>query len=90
MELLEKVRKAVRVTNEYYDDELLLLINSTLVDLQTSGININKDKELIELAVVMNVKALFSYDNKDNQYQLDVYNNIKTKLNLISGGTNEV
>lgn len=90
MELLDKVRKAVRVTNEYYDDELLLLINSTLVDLQTSGINMNKNKELIELAVIMNVKALFSYDNKDNQYQLDVYNNIKTKLNLISGGTNEV
>lgn len=97
--MLEKMRKAVRVSNTAFDDELKDLIDAAKIDLKTSGVNkietINETGEkviedpLIKRAITIYVKANFGWDNPDAERLQELYILLKQHLSL-SGDYNVV
>lgn len=72
MALLDEVRRAVRVSDGYYDDELKTLIDTALFDMENKGVDPDfihgKNGEyppIVKQAVVLYAKANFGLDNED-------------------------
>lgn len=90
--MLEKMRKAVRVSNTAFDDELEDLIEAAKIDLKTSGvIKIESTNEigekviedpLIKRAITIYVKANFGWDNPDAERLQELYTLLKQHLAL--------
>lgn len=82
--MLEKVRKALRITNEYFDDELNDLIDAALADMELSGIKANTmtDDKLISRAVTLYSKAQFGLENKESEKYQESYESLKRHLSL--------
>jgi len=82
--MLEKVRKALRITNEYFDDELNDLIDAALADMELSGIKANAmtDDKLISRAVTLYSKAQFGLENKESEKYQESYESLKRHLSL--------
>lgn len=88
--MLDRVRKALRISSNHFDDELQDLIDAAKADLALSGISPDKlPKEgeidpLIRRAITTYAKAHFGLDNPDSEkYQLS-YNMLKQHLTLSS------
>ena len=93
MELLDKAKIALRITDEVFEPEILMLIEASKMDLEESGINVESmlEDDIIQTAIVFYVKSYFGYDNSDSEKQLRAYERLKTKLALASRWkTNEV
>lgn len=86
MDLLDKAKIALRVTEDAFEPEINMLIEAAKLDLEESNINVEAmaDDELIHTAVVFYVKSHFGYDNSDSEKQLRAYERLKTKLALAS------
>ena len=84
MELLNKVKIALRVDSDVFDDEIILLIEAAKLDLEESGIKPDLTDSLVNTAILMFVKSNFGYDNLDSGKQLRAYEAIKRKLALAS------
>jgi len=81
--MLEAIRKALRIKNTVFDDEINDLINACKLDLSISGIKIIDDTDpLIKQAVKTYVKANFGLDNKDGEKYMESYEAIKRHLAL--------
>jgi len=82
--MLEKIRKALRITNEYFDDELNDLIDAALADMELSGIKANTmtDDKLISRAVTLYSKAQFGLENKESEKYQESYESLKRHLAL--------
>jgi len=82
--MLEKVRKALRITNEYFNDELNDLIDAALADMELSGIKANAmtDDKLISRAVTLYSKAQFGLENKESEKYQESYESLKRHLAL--------
>ena len=86
MEVLDKVKKALRLKNSAFDDEISMLIESCYIDLLTSDAVINditKKNELVQLAVINFVKSQFGLENKDASKYEKIYNSLKEKLKIV-------
>lgn len=87
---LKEVKKALRVTNNFFDDEVTGLIESAKLDLLIAGVNvISEDDALIKRAIITYCKAHFGYDNKEAERFNDSYVMLKQHLSL-SGDYNEL
>lgn len=82
MEFKDKVKLSLRVDNDIFDNEIEMLISAAVDDLISTGIKADLTEDLVQTAVIMYVKALFGYDNKDSNKQMIVYDSIKRKLAL--------
>jgi len=80
MELLNKVKIALRVDTDVFDDEINLLIEAAKLDLKTSGVEPDLTDSIVNTAIVFYVKSNFGYDNLDSGKFLRSYNGIKHKL----------
>lgn len=80
--MLPKVKQALRIKSDSFDDEILDLIEAANLDLQVSGINVSIDDKLIQRAVVVYCKANFGLENNDSEKFTKAYEHIKTLLGL--------
>lgn len=89
-DLLPEVKTALRTTvdDEGLDKEILDLISSGLADLEILGVVsktfMEKQVNLITIAIILYVKSLWGYDNPEAQRQMETYENIKTQLSIHS------
>lgn len=94
MALLDEVRRAVRVSDGYYDTELDTLIQAALFDLQNKGVapDFIQDKDgqypaIVKQAVVLYAKAHFGLDNDEaprfsEAYRLTVCSLLNSSKNV--------
>jgi len=81
--MLTKVKKALRISNAAFDDEIQDLIDGALSDLQLSGVvNVVKTDALIIRAVTTYCKANFGWDNPDAEKLQMSYEMLKRHLTL--------
>lgn len=78
--MLEKVRRALRLTHEYHNDEVEGLIAAALADLKASGVPSGADAALVERAVITYAKAYFGYDNPEAERLDKSYEMLKRSL----------
>lgn len=63
--MLEKIKVALRVSNPYFDSEILDLIEACKQDLKTSGIAFKELDALCQRACILFCKINFGIENKD-------------------------
>ena len=81
--MLTKVKKALRISNTAFDDEIQDLIDGALSDLQLSGVvNAVETDSLIIRAVVTYCKANFGWDNPDSEKLQMSYEMLKRHLTM--------
>ena len=81
--MLEKVKLALRIKNNAFNDEIMDLINACKKDLETAGVkNIDEEDWLIIQAVKTYCKANYGLDNKDSEKYQASYEMQKQKLSL--------
>lgn len=81
--LLEKIKKALRISHEHLDDEITDMIEACLLDLNISGVRvINECDPLILQAVKVYCKANAGLNNDDSEKFQRSYNSLKTHLSL--------
>ena len=81
--MLTKVKKALRISNTAFDDEIQDLIEGALSDLQLSGVvNAVETDSLIIRAVVTYCKANFGWDNPDSEKLQMSYEMLKQHLTM--------
>lgn len=89
--LLEKVRKALRISTTDFDDEITDIMNACLLDLGIAGINENDTtNELIIRAVTTYTKLHFGdLDQLGDYDRLKAsYDEQKAQLSMATGYTN--
>lgn len=81
MELLDKVKAALRVSTEDdgINEEIKSLISAAKADLLTTGIHLEEDP-LFELAVMVYCKGNFGFDNPEAPRFLEIYESMKHKM----------
>lgn len=83
--MLEKIKLALRIDDNYLDSEIQDTIDAAKADLKLSGILENKISEtdqLIIRAIKTFCKAEFSTDDKEAERYRDSYNMIKIQLSI--------
>lgn len=81
--MLEKVKLALRISSDIFDDELTDLIQACKVDLSISGIKtIDETDILIQQAIKTYCKANFGLDNPDSEKYQRSYDLLKEHLAL--------
>ncbi len=99
--MLEEVKRALRLTDNDFDDEVRLLIEAAKEDLESSGVAssyfVTKDEKteeetekidnkLLKLAIILYCKAFFGFDNPDSEKYNNAYEHIKKKVSITLKG----
>lgn len=86
--MLNKVKKALRISNAAYDEEIQDLIDSAKSDLALAGVietKVNDEADaLIKRAVLIYCKANFGWNNPDSEKLQNSYSMLKAHLVLSS------
>ena len=85
--MLEKVKGALRITSDVFDDELTSLISSAQLDLGIAGVLVPSELDaIVELAIItyckMNFGAAVDYDRLKKSYDEQ-----KAQLSMSTGYT---
>ena len=93
MDMLKKIRLALRLTDNTFDDEIEMLIAACKADLKTAGVvDINDNAPLALQAIILYCKGHFGFANVGEKY-LEIYESLKTPLRLagdLAGGDGSV
>lgn len=86
--MLEKVKTALRIKSDAYNDEIADIIEAAKLDLSISGVDIIDDADpLIIRSIIMYAKANFGLDNPDAEKWNKAYVALKIHLALSSDYT---
>lgn len=93
--MLDKVKKALRISKATFDDEVTDLIDAAIADLRLVGINVpenvgssgSPDDPLFVRAIILYCKANFGYIDGAERYRA-AYDYLKCALSL-AGGNDE-
>lgn len=89
-EILQKVKKSLRITHIHFDDEILDLIEAGFLDLKISGVkNLPIDDALVLRVITLYCKAHFGLVNADSDKYKALYDSLKVHLAL-SGDYNVI
>lgn len=83
--MLNKVKMALRINNDAYNDEIAGLIEACKKELELAGIassNIDNDDAIIAQTIISYCKGNFGYDNPDAERYLKSYESLKIFLCL--------
>lgn len=86
MAMLESVKKAMRISSDYYDDELQLLIDAAMLDLQLAGIITDSEDALIKRAVITYCRVNFGTPEDYDRLKAS-YDEQKKQLWMATGYT---
>lgn len=84
--MLDKVKLALRISTDAFDDEITDLIDAAKMDLQLSGVktdNAEKDS-LLQQAILLYCKSMFGLGNPDKSAYWESYQSMLRKLKLSS------
>lgn len=86
--MLDKAKKALRLTTSAYDDELTDLIQAALLDLGIAGVLTDEPDELVQRAVLTYVRMHFGKPSSDEYDRLKAaYDEQKAQLKTATGYT---
>lgn len=94
--MLSKVKKALRINNTAFDDEIQDLIDAAKEDLATGGVkNTDDTDQLVKMAIIFFAKANFGMANPEMEKYQKAYDRLKITMALTekyrtSGVTNNV
>ena len=86
--MLDKIRLALRLTNNMFDEEIESHIAACRADLRLAGIRINDENPLTLHAYTLWCKAHFGFADVGEKY-LQVYESLKTPLRLAGDALDE-
>lgn len=87
MALLDKVKKALRITTDAYDDEITVYMDAALADLEVAGVvTVDQTNPLIETAVIIYVKVHFGNQTGADRLKA-LYDEMKRQLGMATGFT---
>ena len=83
--MIERIKKALRISSNAFDDEIMDLIEGAKADLRLAGIYfVNETDPLIARAITVYCKANFGYDNPEaDRFQ---YSYVMLKQHLCLAG----
>lgn len=84
--MLDKIRRALRLTTNAYDEELQSLQQAALLDLQIAGVVTKSGDALIERAVITYVRMHFGTPD-DYERLKKSYDEQKAQLSMATGYT---
>lgn len=84
--MLDKIRRALRLTTNAYDDELQSLQQAALLDLQIAGVVTESGDALIERAVITYVRLHFGTPDDYDRIKAS-YDEQKAQLSMATGYT---
>jgi len=88
--MFEKIKLALRLTDNIFDSEIEALIAACKADLRVAGVVHFEDNDPLFLhAVTLFCKANFGFANVGDKH-LQVYESLKTPLRLAAGGDDDV
>lgn len=85
--MLDRVKLAMRITTDAYDEEFNSLINAALLDLGIAGVSITDSDELIRRAVITYCRLHFG-SPEDYANLKASYDEQKAQLQTATGYTN--
>lgn len=85
--MLDRVKLAMRITTDAYDEEINSLINAALLDLGIAGVTITDSDELIRRAVITYCRLHFG-SPEDYANLKASYDEQKAQLQTATGYTN--
>lgn len=83
--MLNKVKLALRISNDAYDGEITDLINACKKELELAGIassNINENDAIISRTIMCYCKAYFGFDNTEADRYIKSFESLKSFLCL--------
>lgn len=81
--MLQKVKLALRIKSNKFDDEIQDLISACKIDLSISGVRkVREDDPIIQRVIILYVKANFGLDNNDSEKYYKYYLLLKQSLSL--------
>ena len=81
--MLQKVKLALRIKSNKFDDEIQDLISACKIDLSISGVRkVREDDPIIPRVIILYVKANFGLDNNDSEKYYKSYLLLKQSLSL--------
>lgn len=80
-ELIQKLRKRLRISSESFDDEINDLISACKQDLKVSGIYGSEKDPLYFQAIVLYVKAHFGTNDESEKFA-EAYESLKIAMSL--------
>lgn len=81
--MLQKVKLALRIKSNKFDDEIQDLISACKIDLSISGVRkVREDDPIIQQVIILYVKANFGLDNNDSEKYYKSYLLLKQSLSL--------
>lgn len=81
--MLQKVKLALRIKSNKFDDEIQDLISACKIDLSISGVRkVREDDPIIQRVIILYVKANFGLDNNDSEKYYKSYLLLKQSLSL--------
>ena len=90
--MLDKVKLALRISNDAYDSEITSLINACKRELELVGIassNFYTSDYMITQAIILYCKANFGFDNSEADRYQKAYESLKSFLTLCLEYTEE-
>ena len=84
--MLDKIRRALRLTTNAYDEELQSLQQAALLDLQIAGVVTESGDALIERAVITYVRMHFGTQDDYDRIKAS-YDEQKAQLSMATGYT---
>jgi uncharacterized phage protein (predicted DNA packaging) len=80
--LIDRVKLALRISSNDYDEELSELIRAARADLQMCGVKaLDDDNPIIAQAIKLYCKAYFGDNDEKNKF-LNAYNALKISMSL--------
>lgn len=87
MEILDRVKMALRITGDAYDEELNALIDSAIFDLDLAGVEVPEELDaIVSTAVVTYVKLHFGTPSNAERLKAS-YDEQKAQLSMATGYT---
>ena len=81
--MLQKVKLALRIKSNKFDDEIQDLISACKIDLSISGVRkVREDDPIIQREKILYVKANYGLDNNDSEKYYKSYLLLKQSLSL--------
>lgn len=84
--MLDKIRRALRLTTNAYDEELQSLQQAALLDMQIAGVMTESGDALIERAVITYVRMHFGTPDDYDRLKAS-YDEQKAQLSMATGYT---
>lgn len=80
--LLDQVKKSLRISSTTFDEEIQDLINAAILELNRCGVYFDEPDELVVQAITQFCKSRFGFDNKEAERFEEIFYKMASSLSL--------